>query len=155
MNPKAPLQEGSGPAYIPGGYRFRQRLIGESVMAFGRSVGQVALVYNKGWEAADWNTPLTVYSGSADAPSLIATEMHAGHSLDIGIAGTQVVYHDGLWQRGPGAVEQTNGADVVHWDSSSVHSITIRTAGPTYGVRGPKNSVGFDDLVRIAQSLPF
>lgn len=123
-------------------------------MALGRNADQVALIYTRGPGVADWNTPLTVYSGPADAPDLVATERHAGQSLDIGIAGRQAVYHDGLWQRGPGTDEQTNGADVVHWDNSSVHSITIRTAGSTYAVRGPKNSVGFDDLVRIAQSLP-
>ena len=141
------------PEHLPSGYAWRRQLEGASAQVLGRHPDQVVLVYTLGWSQEDWNVPLVVAGAPAGAPPLLGTERRRGRRVDIGIPGVEAVYHDGIWALGPGPDERRFGHGLIHWDSSTVHSLTIRHSGMTWAVRGPKTrGADFRTLVRMARS---
>jgi len=141
------------PESVPTGYAWRRQLEGASAHALGRHPDQIVLVYTLGWTQEDWSWPLVVAAAPAGAPPLLGTEHRRGRHVDLGIPGVRAVYHNGIWVLGPGPDEQSFGAGVIHWDSSTVHSLTVRHSDVTWAVRGPKTrGADFDVLVRMARS---
>jgi hypothetical protein len=113
----------------------------------------VALIYTRGWEVEDWNSPLTIHASPAGEGILAGTENRPGEPVDLGIPSATAVYHDGLWAPGSGEDERDLGDVIIHWDRTNAHSITIRASNGTYAVRAPKADVAFDELVEVARSL--
>ena len=58
------------PSYLPPGYKFRQRVSGESAGGFDHIPSQVALFHTIGWEREHFIFPLVVHIGPLDAPPL-------------------------------------------------------------------------------------
>lgn len=141
------------PSYVPTGYKLRRKAEGSQAGGFGEEPTQVALIYTRGWEQGDFTSALAIYVTQSTKAVLFATEKHPGLPLDFGASSVRAVYHDGLWAPGPGEIEQHLGDVTIHWVRSVAHSITIYSPNGTYAVRGPKETIGFDELLRIAKSL--
>jgi hypothetical protein len=142
------------PSSVPEGFAFRRRLEGADAGGFEKEQAQVTLVYTRGWEHADFAHSLTVHATPATGSALAATEKHPGVPIGLGILSVRAVYHDGLWAPGPGEAEVDVGDGLtIHWERSAAHSITVHAADGTYAVRGPKDTMGMAELLRIAESL--
>jgi len=95
---------------------------------------------------------IVVYKAPPGASKFRSTDDRQGKPVPVGASGPTAVYHDGMWFEGPGADQRTAGQRTFHWDSSSFHSLTIRAASGTWGIRGPK-SIRVSELVAVAASL--
>jgi hypothetical protein len=146
---------GEAPGYVPAGFEFRRRVVGGVTPTLGTDPARVALTYTRGWSHQDWIDGLQVHLAPGTGHQLVATETRSGVPVDLSAEGASAVYHDGWWQIGPGAEEVAWSDTVAHWDRSSVHSLTVTTGERTIAVRGSRASgVGFEELVRVARSLP-
>ncbi len=144
----------SNPAYLPSGYELSLRVHGSEAGGLGMDASQTGTFYRRATAIEDWRSPLAVYLSGPGAPDLAATEKKQGEQIDLGIVGIKAVYHDGLWMLGQGAEQLDMGDVVVHWDSSTLHSITARWDGGTCAVRGPKGrGVGYDELINVVKSM--
>jgi hypothetical protein len=139
------------PAYVPAGYRFAFKVVGEDAAGFWGSRDQVLLTYVSGSDPA---LPLAVFAAADADAELLGTEQRDGVLLDIGVADATAVYHDGIWQLGSGPEARQAGQVIVHWSRDDVHSITIAVDGTFYAVRGARSKgVSLDELARVARSL--
>jgi len=142
------------PGFVPPEYSYRHTIEGPAATGFGRIQDQVALFYARGWSNDEMALPLVIHIGPAGAPALWATEGHSGTPIDIGFGETAAVYHDGLWSVGPGEDQSPSPGVLLHWEKSSIHSVTARSSHGTYAVRGAKTmGVDTEDLIRVARSL--
>jgi hypothetical protein len=143
------------PNYVPAGYRSWTTVLGRDAGGFGvESDDQYSMTYARGPMPDDKPSTLLIYRGPVDSGALMGTELHAGESMDIGVAGAASVYHDGMWAPGPGPEERRVGKQtVIHWERSIRHSVTVRTSTGVVGVRGPKAVLDVDELAKIARSL--
>lgn len=152
-----PTAKTSGPGYLPTGYELSLQGGGADSGGLGLDPNQIVFLYRRGGTAGtrdDWLHPLAVFFGPVGAPDLISTEEHANSQVDVGVPGVATVYYDGLWGLGPGQDQVQAGDVVLHWDSSEIHSVTMRWAAGTAAVRGAKaRGVGYDELIKIAASV--
>jgi hypothetical protein len=145
------------PSYIPNGYRLQAELAGQIFMAFPGEAEQLRLTYTKGFRDSHFTKPLFIYvSPPQNSPVLAGTEKQRGQVLDVGIPGAQAVYHDGLWQLGPGYDQRFTGDVFVHWDFSDQHSLTVTHDRVFFGARGSRmNDISLEELVKIARSFDY
>jgi hypothetical protein len=144
------------PAYVPSGFRLAGQVIGRASFGFGSTEQQTALFYRRGSDYQDALLPLTVHVAPVATDAVLgSTELRPGTIVELDLRGVTALYHDGIWAPGPGDDEQGLGGVVIHWDRSTVHSITVRTSQYMVGIRGPKyRGVDYSELARIARSLP-
>lgn len=143
------------PSHLPHGYRLSREIAGAQAVGFGDAEDQVALIYVRGDAFAAAISPLVVHVVEGDAPrALAATEGRDGIPVDLGNKDLEAVYHDGAWAPGAGPDERNAGDVTFHWDTSNVHSVTVRSPAVTVGVRGARDQ-GIDapELIRVARSL--
>jgi hypothetical protein len=147
----------AGPSYIPAGYRLQAELFGPIFMAFGGKANQYRWTYTKGLRESHFTKPLFIYmSPPENSPVLAGTEKQRGQPIELGVPGTKAVYHDGLWQIGPGYDQRFTGDVFVHWDFSDQHSLTVRHDRVLFAARGSRlNDISVDELVRIAISFDY
>ena len=145
------------PAYVPAGYRLQAELVGQIFMGFHGEADQVRLTYTKGLRDRDFSRPLFVYiSPPTNSPVLAGTEEKPGQPLDLAVAETRGVYHDGQWELGRGYDERYTGSVFVNWDFRDVHSISVVHPQVLFAARGSReNGIGVDELVTIAASFPY
>lgn len=140
------------PTYVPRSYKFHHRIEGPGAAMFGRTDGQVELVFTRGGTTRDLTHPLVVAIASSPKGVLAGTERRDGERLGLenGLAGT---YHDGWWAVGPGDAEIFEGGVTLHWERSGVHSLLVTTPAGSVGVRGSRD-LGVDrlELVQVAAS---
>ena len=149
-----PLTMIAGPSYLPAGYEFSHRAEGARAGGLGSDPSQVGLFYRRGAALEDLRIPLAVYIGPPSAPDLVATDGRQGAEVDLGVRRTIAKYHDGLWMLGQGEDEFDAGPVLLHWDRSTLHSVTVRWPGGTVAVRGPKaRGVDYNELLKVARSL--
>ena len=149
-------QQGQGPpAYTPPGHTLANRIDGERAQGFGFESQQTAFWYKRSDGQGDSHAPLVAYAGPPGAPPLVGTYGGPTRPIDVGVAGVDAAYHDGIWTSGPGAIETHFGPSwVLHWQQEGVHSITARWSGGVYAVRGARfNGIGIDDLVKMIASF--
>lgn len=153
-----PVSQAKLPSYLPTGYVQGEQWTGSQAGGFGGSEDQVAVYFRRGAAQDDWRFPLVVYTDSAGAPDVVGTGGdQPGEVIDLGIEGVTTVYYDGIWMipDAPGSQQPTDPSQVqLQWDTSTVHSVTVRWSTGTCAVRGPKSrGVGYDELLNIARSL--
>jgi hypothetical protein len=143
------------PEYVPEGYRSWTTVLGRDAGGFGvTSDGQYSMTFARGPMPDAKADTLLIYRGPVGSGDLMGTQRHAGEPMDIGVADTSTVYHDGMWAPGPGPEERRVGKQtVIHWERSIRHSLTVRTSSQVLGVRGPKAVLDVDELAKIARSL--
>lgn len=143
------------PSYLPAGYRHIWTIIGIAAHGFGRTEDQAVAMYVRSPSGDDATTPLSVYSAqSGKSVELGATEGRPGDPVDLEIAGAVAIYHDGIWSLGPGNDQKPNDSIAIHWDTTLIHSLTIRTPGQVFGIRATKLDADRMELIKIARSLP-
>lgn len=139
-------------ADIPLGYRFGSEVRGSSVAGFWGVLDQVALIYVcQPYQEYD---RFFVHGAGRPSLTLLGTEGHDGVGVDVNIRGMRAVYHDGLWSIGPGNEQRVEGGQVLHWEVSDAHSLTLWDEGRTFAVRGLRSrGIPQSALIRLAQSL--
>jgi hypothetical protein len=137
------------PAHLPPGFTFRYALPGGREAGFGWIAEQTILVYTRGWDREDFTMPLVVVVGRAGAPELVGTNDGFAQPLDIGVAGVEARYFDGITVPRLDAARDFAG---VAWRTGEVHSITARSAAGTFAVRAPR-TVSRDELIAVLVSL--
>lgn len=150
------------PTYSPQGYGLAEIYI-DRPDGFG-GPGELAFWYVNRSNHVGLNNPLAVYV--ARQPQL--TSLHGnreGQPAALAMVSGETVqakYHDGFWvlaqdQRGPLPDPHfvlPNGAGVLIWETSNVHSLTFHLQGYTIFVRGSRLAgVSFEELLRVANSI--
>jgi hypothetical protein len=140
--------------YIPEGFRFRRKFHGDTGLGFPGERDQVTFVYTRPSDPTGLFYPLTVHVAGVGSLRLPGTEENPGRPVAIDGSAVRAVYHDGLWARGRGENERRFGTEVLHWDRSDLHSLTLALPDRTLAVRGPRSrGVDVDELARILASL--
>lgn len=143
------------PRFVPSSYRFAREIDGVAALGFGDEPNQAAFVYVAGNSLADAISPLIVHVARApQKQELGATEGRPGSLLTLGDPPVQATYHDGMWAVGDGPDAQVSGDVVFHWDTTLVHSITLRRGEMVLAVRAPRQHVDLQALERVAASVP-
>lgn len=124
------------PTQLPAGYTLRYCVEGGREPGFGWIAGQVVLVYTRGWSRDDFGSPLVVCVGEAGAPDLVGTSAAHAQPLDLGLAGVDAVYHDGMLTA---RLDETRDFAGTTWSSGGAHSVTARSASGSFAVRGPRD----------------
>ena len=142
------------PSYVPVGFALREHVFGDGAGGFAQEEDQLGLFFARSNKLADRILPLSIHATAAASFALVGTEDRPGSVVAIG-DGRTATYHDGIWSAGPGEEARRVGPMLIHWDRGSVHSLTARSDGLVFAVRGPKAlGVTLSELVRVAQSLP-
>jgi hypothetical protein len=142
------------PSHVPAGFALRQHVFGRSAGGFGLEEDQLVLFFAKSDGLDDRRLPLAIQATRTVGAELSGTEGRAGETIDLG-DGRTATYHDGIWSAGPGPDERVSGPMLIHWDRSTMHSLTAEAGGVVYGVRGPKHlGVGLGELIGVVRSLP-
>jgi hypothetical protein len=142
------------PSYLPPGYYYYATHAPERIGGFGLEWDVGSHTYAREHDR-DQRPGLEVHVAKPGASSLAATETRQGVQIDLGLPHATTIYHDGMWDVGPGPDQRSFPPDIImHWEGSEYHSITLRTAKATYGIRGSKRrGVDLDQLILIARSL--
>jgi len=142
------------PRYLPEGYQLAREITGSPALGFGATESQLALFYTRGNAFEAVNSPLVVHVSNGPTSELGGTERREGVAVDLGRTDLVAVYHDGAWAPGPGNDQIDDHGIVFHWDTSTVHSITVRVGNVTVGVRGSRaQNIDTAQLVRVSRSL--
>lgn len=141
------------PARIPDGFRLRNRVDGPVAGGFPPEAEQTLLLHTRSWRMEDIRRPLLVFATPDVDQELIGTHDRAGTPVDLGIPGVSAVYHDGVWQVDADIFEAEGLDAAMRWDTTSVHSLTVRTADRVFGVRAPRE-IDVEELVAVVRSLP-
>lgn len=140
------------PDQILGGeLRLSQRFAGRAAAGFARRDEQSSAWYTKG----GLNNPIDhvgVFVADDPGLALSATENVAGSSL-LSTVG-EAIYHDGMWELGPGEAQfQPDPRVVLHWERSKYHSVTCSAAIGTVAVRATKRALTAAELLQAVQEV--
>ena len=142
----------TSPSYMPDGFGLRNIIRGSEGGGFPDDPQQVTYVYTRGWSRSDFRDQISVHVSMSPGGTLAGTARRPGTPVDVGIAGSRAVYHDGQWHLDP-AIASSRGLDeAFYWDTSLRHSITIHDGQQTYGIRAGIQ-IAVTELVKIARSL--
>lgn len=145
-----------GPRYLPEGFLFSHLTPGTltSPLGFTKDPDQRTLTYRRAFDRRE--VPLRVVVAGAGSGELHGTEHHRGTVIEIdGIdPSARGLYQDGTWTVGPGTDQLIlDQGHALHWLRGWIHSVTVRTATATVVVIGDM-SLGLEDLIRVARSVP-
>lgn len=141
------------PRYIPQGFVLWQVTDGSVWGGFNDLTDQLRLGYAR--EDGLFGPLQVAVARVGSSRVLFGTEDQPGAPIDIGVASSQAVYHDGIWSPGNGPGRQVvTAATTLHWDTALCHSVVGTFAGLVCAVRAWRTS-GLDvrELVKVVASV--
>lgn len=147
----AAVRDYPAPTQLPTGYRLIE-VYSDPPDGLG-GAGEIAYQYVNAGSWLTANNPLDVFIAPQPVRRTLVGD-RKGQPVTLTLASGESIeaeYHDGWWAIRTGS---TGAASRFDWETTNVHSLTLRWRGKTITVRGARlGGIEYADLLRVASSL--